>query len=339
MLDSLVKVTLPEMGESVTEGSIVEWRKKAGQWVDEGETIVDVTTDKVDVEVPSTVAGVITAIHGAEGDTIAVGSVLVEIDTSAAKPAGDAAPAAPPRPAGEPELVSPSSYGAAGSGAPPAEKRSTGAAAGGTVSHHARRLAERFGLDLSSVRGTGPDGLILREDVEAAMSAGTLKPAGSNGAAKTNGAPAVAYPPVTAQTKVSEIKGSAATLASYMDQSTTIPTATSFRTLAVGTLEMRRAELNAALKAAGRNEKISFTHLIAYAVVRAAKEQPGMCAAFRREGNKPQRVEAGINLGLAVDSQRKDGSRTLVVPVIKSAATLNFVAFRAAYEDSRRQGA
>ena len=107
MLDSLVKVTLPEMGESVTEGSIVEWRKKVGQWVDEGDTIVDVTTDKVDVEVPSTAAGVITALHGAEGDTIAVGSVLVEIDTKAAKPAADAAEAAPvakPATAGEPEL-------------------------------------------------------------------------------------------------------------------------------------------------------------------------------------------------------------------------------------------
>src|ERR1700691_1345817 len=111
------------MGESVTEGSIVEWRKKVGQWVDEGETLVDVTTDKVDVEVPSTAAGLITAVHGAEGDTIAVGSVLVEIDTSAGKPAGEAAAAAPARPAGEPELVTPASYGAAGSAAPPPEKR------------------------------------------------------------------------------------------------------------------------------------------------------------------------------------------------------------------------
>src|SRR5271154_4417849 len=89
------------MGESVTEGSIVEWRKKPGQWVEEGETLVDVTTDKVDVEVPSTASGVITAVHGKEGDTVAVGAVLVKIDTTAKKPAGDAvAPAAPaPAPA------------------------------------------------------------------------------------------------------------------------------------------------------------------------------------------------------------------------------------------------
>jgi 2-oxoglutarate dehydrogenase E1 component len=338
VLDSLVKVTLPEMGESVTEGSIVEWRKKVGQWVDDGETLVDVTTDKVDVEVPSTASGVITAIHGAEGDTIAVGAVLVEIDTKAEKPAGDAAAPAPVAAnpaAGAPELVTGSSYGAAGNGSAPAEVRGNGTGnLAGTASHHARRLAERFSLDLSSLKGTGPDGLILREDVEAAIAAGTLKPAGSNGAAKSNGAAAVAYPAPPTQAAVTELKGSAATLASYMDQSTTIPTATSFRTISVGTLESRRTELNGALKSAGRSEKISFTHLIAYAIALSAKEQPGMTASFRRdEKGKPQKVEAGINLGLAVDSTRKDGSRALVVPVIKGAAGLNFEQFRLAYED------
>ena len=343
MLDSLVKVTLPEMGESVTEGSIVEWRKKVGQWVDEGETLVDVTTDKVDVEVPSTAAGVITALHGGEGDTIAVGAVLVEIDTTAAKPAGGAAaPAAPPAkaPSGaEPTLVTPAGYGSAGAAAAPAEQHGNGAGAlAGIVSHHAKRLVDRLQLDPSTLKGTGPNGLILREDVESALATGTIAPA-ANGATKgANGAvaapaPAVQYPTVSSQATIVDIKGSAATLAGYMDQSTTIPTATSFRTIAVGTLEARRAELNAAIKAAGRGEKISFTHLIAFALAQTAREQPGMTAAFRRENGKPQRVEAGIHLGLAVDSTRKDGSRALVVPVIKNAGTLDFIAFRLAYED------
>jgi len=320
VLDSLVKVTLPEMGESVTEGSIVEWRKKVGQWVDEGDTLVDVTTDKVDVEVPSTASGVISAIHGAEGDTIAVGAVLVEIDTKAEKPAADAAPAA----------AKPAAPAAA---APAAKAATNGGASAGLASHHARRLAERFALDLSGVKGTGPEGLILREDVEAAMAAGTLKPAGADAGKNGNGAAAPAYPAPAAEAKIVDVKGSAATLAGYMDQSISIPTATSFRTIAVGRLETRRAELNGALKSANRSEKISFTHLIAYAIVQAAKAQPEMCASFRRENGKPQRVEAGINLGLAVDSQRKDGSRTLVVPVIKGAARLSFAQFRAAYED------
>ena len=99
MLESLVKVTLPEMGESVTEGSIVEWRKQVGQWVDEGETLVDVTTDKVDVEVPATASGVITALHGAEGDTVARRARCWSRSTPrAAKPAA-APPPHRPRPA------------------------------------------------------------------------------------------------------------------------------------------------------------------------------------------------------------------------------------------------
>jgi 2-oxoglutarate dehydrogenase E2 component (dihydrolipoamide succinyltransferase) len=172
VLESLVKVTLPELGESVTEGSIVEWRKQVGQWVGEGETLVDVTTDKVDVEVPATASGVIAALHGAEGETVAVGAVLAEIDTTAAKPDGASAPAPAAVPAAAPAAVS----------AKPAA--SAAGPLAGVASHHARRLAERFHLDLTGVKGSGPDGLILREDVEAAMAAGTLT-AGPNGSAPT----------------------------------------------------------------------------------------------------------------------------------------------------------
>src|SRR5215467_12838431 len=78
----LVSVTLPEMGESVTEGSIVEWRKRVGEYVAEGDPLVEVTTDKVDVEVPATVSGVVTKILASEGQTVAVGSALAEIDSS-----------------------------------------------------------------------------------------------------------------------------------------------------------------------------------------------------------------------------------------------------------------
>ncbi|MDQ2872083.1 MAG: multifunctional oxoglutarate decarboxylase/oxoglutarate dehydrogenase thiamine pyrophosphate-binding subunit/dihydrolipoyllysine-residue succinyltransferase subunit, partial [Candidatus Eremiobacteraeota bacterium] len=119
----------------------------------------------------------------------------------------------------------------------------------------------------------------------------------------------------------------------YMEQSLTIPTATSFRTLAVDVMDARRKEFNAGLKTAGRAQKISFTHLIAYALVRAANELPFISYSFRRENDKPARVEPGIHLGLAVDSQRKDGSRFLVVPVIKNAGSLDFASFHAKYEE------
>src|SRR5271166_3837639 len=79
---TLVDVTLPEMGESVTEGSIVEWRKHVGDFVAEGDPLVEVTTDKVDVEVPATASGVVTQIAAREGDTVSIGSLLARIDTA-----------------------------------------------------------------------------------------------------------------------------------------------------------------------------------------------------------------------------------------------------------------
>ncbi len=327
-MQTLVNVTLPEMGESVSEGSIVEWRKKVGDWVDEGEPIVDVTTDKVDVEVPSTASGVITAIHGDEGATVNVGSVLAEIDTTAQKPTDtEVTPSSSKDGLSEDELVTPSSYGARGSADAPAERHANGKR-GGTLSHHARRLVERLHIDASQLSGTGPDGLVLREDVEAAIASGNVGPNVTLSSSK-----GAQHPPVPRDAKITDLKGSVATLASYMEQSLTIPVATSFRTLHVGTMEQRRAELNSALKQAGRSEKISFTHIIAFALARAATEQPAITASFRRAGGKPQKIEGGIHLGLAVDAQRKDGSRFLVVPVLKNAALLDFAAFRDAYED------
>ncbi|HEY6237241.1 MAG TPA: biotin/lipoyl-containing protein, partial [Candidatus Elarobacter sp.] len=236
--ETLVNVTLPEMGESVSEGSIVEWRKKIGDWVDEGDTLVDVTTDKVDVEVPSTASGVVTARHGDEGATIPVGAVLVEIDTTAAKPEGTAASAAAKTAAPsdnvtlsssigapqDPTLVTPASYGLAGSGTAPAERRAGNGKAGGVLSHHARRLVERLHIDASKLTGTGPDGLILREDVEAAVASGKIAFTGGLGSASA--APTVNYPPASADAKVTDLKGSVATLASYMEQSLSIPVAT-----------------------------------------------------------------------------------------------------------------
>jgi multifunctional 2-oxoglutarate metabolism enzyme len=130
------------------------------------------------------------------------------------------------------------------------------------------------------------------------------------------------------------IKGPAAKLVANMNESLTVPTATTFRELPVAVLEQRRRELNAALQAAGRQEKISFTHLIAFAIVQATKQQPVMSHTLLVRDGVPHRVQPeGIGLGLAVDVQRKDGSRGLVVPVIKRAETLDFAGFHAAYEE------
>ena len=99
-------------------------------------------------------------------------------------------------------------------------------------------------------------------------------------------------------------------------------------------LDARRKELAGAIKAAGRTEKVSFTHLIGYALVAAARDHQFITYSFRRdESGAPVRVEPGIHLGLAVDSERKDGTRFLIVPVIRNAGELDFAAFRTTYEE------
>ncbi|MHB8139979.1 MAG: multifunctional oxoglutarate decarboxylase/oxoglutarate dehydrogenase thiamine pyrophosphate-binding subunit/dihydrolipoyllysine-residue succinyltransferase subunit [Vulcanimicrobiaceae bacterium] len=309
MPDTVVQVTLPEMGESVTEGSIVEWRKRVGDFVSVGDPLVDVTTDKVDVEVPATASGVVVRIAADEGQTVAVGSLLAEIDTSQAASSNGHASASsqPPAPPAPP---APSA---------PAPRRAEGAV---RASAQARRVAAKREVDLALVRGSGPSGLILRADVTS-QAAGARRPAGV----------APPSPPVPQGARVTPLRGPAAALVGYMDQSLTIPTATSFRTFVVAVLDARRKELGAALKAAGRAEKVSFTHLIAFALVRAAAELPWITYSFRRDGDQPARLEPGIHLGLAVDAQRKDGTRFLIVPVIKAADTLDFAAFRLRYEE------
>ncbi len=128
------------------------------------------------------------------------------------------------------------------------------------------------------------------------------------------------------------ITGPAARLVANMTDSLSVPTATSFRDISATTLDARRKALNAHFAAGGR--KISFTHLIGYAIVQAAKRFPVMTHAFQDIDGKPHRVDPGaIGLGLAVDVEKKDGSHALVVPVIKHAETMDFATFHAAYEE------
>ena len=145
--------------------------------------------------------------------------------------------------------------------------------------------------------------------------------------------PLTRLPAVPPAAGLSPIKGPAAKLVANMNESLTVPTATTFRELPVAVLEAQRLRLNAGLQAARRPEKLSFTHLIAYAIVQATKRQPVMGHTLAVRDGTPHRVQPeGIGLGLAVDVQRKDGSRGLVVPAIKRADTMDFAAFHSAYE-------
>jgi len=169
----------------------------------------------------------------------------------------------------------------------------------------------------------------------------TAEPADS---ASTPGSPStpapMAGPPATTATPAGAapagavpITGPASRLVANMNESRSMPTATSFRELAVSTLETRRRELNSALRAAARPEKVSFTHLIGYAVARAAERHPALTTVYSEVGGTPQRIPGGTtNLGIAVDVERKDGSRGLVVPVIHDASRMSFARFHQVYE-------
>jgi 2-oxoglutarate dehydrogenase E1 component len=337
--DTLVVVTLPEMGESVAEGTVTTWRKRIGDRVENGEALVDVTTDKVDVEVPAPASGKLTKIIADEGATVKVGGPLAELDTSAS--------AGAPKPgAAHTEATPPTQTDVA----PRSQTTTTSPAAGRDVdaSPLALRAAALRDVDLSRITGSGPGGVIRRADVPSDGAAPlektrtvqtapvvaepiALPPAAALSEVRSR--PAIAQAPtLPADAKLSPIKGPAAALVNYMEDSLSIPTATSFRTISVDTLEVRRRDLNAALRTAGRAEKVSFTHIIGYALACATRDVPVMTWAFRREDGAPTRVEQGCHLGLAVDLLRKDGSRFLVVPVIRDADELDFAAFHTTYE-------
>ena len=147
-------------------------------------------------------------------------------------------------------------------------------------------------------------------------------------AAPTGTAPRSLLP---ASPGLTPITGPAARLVQNMTDSLSVPTATSFREITVDVLDARRRELNAQLAAAGK--KVSYTHLIGYAITRAARELPVMTHAFQDVDGKPHRFDPrAVNLGLAVDVEKKDGSHALVVPVIKHAEGMDFATFHATYE-------
>jgi 2-oxoglutarate dehydrogenase E1 component len=289
----LVDVVFPAMGDSVAEGTLIEWRKAVGDTIHKEETIVEISTDKVDAEVPSPVSGIVAELLVAPDETIPVGTVLARISPMAVTAEASEAVHQP-----EAKPVAPVGNG---------DVNATPVAA---------RVAAELGIDLSSVPGSGPRGRVTKEDV--------LAHAEGNG-----GAPASAPAPPPMKAEDVPLRGPAATLAKFMDQSRSIPTATSFRTLEVDKLDQRRG----ALKAAGR--KISFTHIIAWAIVKAAQEMPVMAHSFEERDGKPFRiVPGGIGLGLAVDVERKDGTRSLVVPVIHDAGGLTFDQFTARYDEA-----
>jgi pyruvate dehydrogenase E2 component (dihydrolipoamide acetyltransferase) len=346
-------VLMPELGESVTEGTVTRWLKKVGDSVELDEPLVEVSTDKVDTEIPSPVAGTLISITAEEDVTVSVGGELARIGTgaAAAKPAPEpqAPPAAQPeaRPAPQPEP--------AAKPAPPAQPEptpapqaqpepapqpraesapTTGAVSRPYVTPLVRKLAAENNIDLSEVSGTGIGGRIRKQDVlsaaqqkEEARQAPVAAPAAAAPAAPKPSAPA----PVPA---LAHLRGTTQK-ASRIRQITAKKTRESLQATAQLTqtheVDMTRiVALREKAKAAfAEREGVNLTFLpfIARAVIDALKVHPNVNASYNEDTKEITYYDAE-HLGFAVDTEQG-----LLSPVIHNAGDLSLAGLARAIAD------
>jgi pyruvate dehydrogenase E2 component (dihydrolipoamide acetyltransferase) len=173
-----VDVVMPQMGESIFEGTITKWLKKPGDKVERDEPLFEISTDKVDAEIPSPTAGVLKEIKIPEGQTVPIQTIVAVIDgaggaAASAPAAAKPAPAPPPQAPAKPAMPPPAPPAAPAPSAPVATPATAAASGTGTERIHSsplvRRLAKEHGIDLASLEGTGSAGRITKEDIEAAI--------------------------------------------------------------------------------------------------------------------------------------------------------------------------
>jgi 2-oxoglutarate dehydrogenase E2 component (dihydrolipoamide succinyltransferase) len=296
---------MPKMGISVSEGTILEWRKQPGDWVEADETIADVTTDKVDVEIPSPASGRLARLLAEAGDTVPVGETIAEID-SAAK-AGEAHP---DEDTGEQEAVAEE---------PAAEESDRS----GFISPVVRRIADKHNVDLDEVEGTGIGGRIRKKDVLAFVDSGAgngqAKPAPvlhSESPYRPDEPKAEPEPerPVTDGERREPMTPMRLAIAKHMVASRhTAAHCTTIVEVDMSRVAARRAELKEAM--ARRGVKLTYLAFVAKATIEAIGEHPIVNASIDGEEIV---YHDDVNLGIAVALD--DG---LIVPVIRQAQRLS----------------
>ncbi|MEN9882230.1 MAG: hypothetical protein RI916_657 [Actinomycetota bacterium] len=306
-------ITMPALGESVSEGTVTRWLKNIGDSVAVDEALLEVSTDKVDTEIPSPVAGTLLAIDVAVDSTVPVGARLGLIGTSGAAPV--AAPAAP-KPA--PVVATPAPVVAAPVVSAPAPV----AAAPLTqpvdayVTPLVRKLANELGVNLANVKGTGIGGRIRREDVESLS-----KPAAPtySAPAPTSAAPSAARPATVA---VSPLRGTTVTMsrlrkviAARMVESLQVSAQlTTVVEVDVTKISRLREKAKSSFEAR-EGVKLSYLPFFAVAVCEALKQHPVLNSSVEGDQITYHGTE---HLGIAVDTERG-----LLVPVIANAGDLN----------------
>lgn len=357
-------VTMPALGESVTEGTVTRWLKAEGDEVAVDEPLLEVSTDKVDTEIPSPVAGTLTKILVAEDATVPVGGDLAIIGgaSAPAAPQAEAAPAAPaptePAPAApapaEPAPAAPAPAPAAPAPAPaPAESAAASAptvapspaptapASGDDSSDAAayvtplvRKLAAQHGIDLGSLQGTGVGGRIRKQDVLDAAEAAKAPAAAEAPAAAAPAAPSAPAAPARAAepAQVSPKRGTTEkmsrlrkVIAQRMVESLQV-SAQLTTVVEVDLTKVARIRDRAKKDFEAREgAKLSFLPFLALAATEALKAHPNLNASV--EGDEIA-YHASENLSIAVDTEKG-----LIVPVVKNAGDLNIAGLARAIAD------
>jgi len=292
-------VKVPDIGEGIAEVELVEWRVRQGDTVVADQALADVMTDKATVEVPSPVAGTVVAIRGKAGEKLAVGSELARLDTAATGAAEGDGHAAPPEATSAPAKTAPTeaprtaTAQAAPAAAPhtPTEKP--------LASPSVRRHARELGVELSQVRGTGPDGRVVHEDVVRHAAGGTAKPAVAQRYVERDGEHA------------SPVIGLRRQIALHMQASLRIPHFTYVEEVDVTDLEDLRAKLNE--RFAGPRGRLTVLPFLMRAIVLAVNAFPQMNARFDDEQGIVTRFDA-VNIGIATQTDAG-----LMVPVVRHA--------------------
>jgi pyruvate dehydrogenase E2 component (dihydrolipoamide acetyltransferase) len=172
----MIDVIMPQMGESIVEGTLTKWLKKPGESVERDEPLFEISTDKVDTEIPSPVAGTLGEILVQEGTTVGINTVVGRINDGAGAPAAAAPPAAPP-PVAKAAAPAPAAPTPAAAVPVTVEPAAMAEETAGPLSPLVRKMARENGIDLSQVRGTGAGGRITKQDLEAHIDGRSAAPA------------------------------------------------------------------------------------------------------------------------------------------------------------------
>ena len=320
------EVTLPALGESVTEGTVTRWLKAVGDSVEVDEPLLEVSTDKVDTEIPSPVAGTLQEIRVNEDETAEVGSVLAVIGSGAAAPAAApeapapkqeapaaAAPAAPAAAPAKEEAPAAPKQEAPAQAAPAAE--SAAPAESGYVTPLVRKLANQQGVDIASLTGTGVGGRIRKQDVLAAAEAkaapAAAAPAPAAAAAPVSGAESSLRGTVQKAPRIRQV------IARRMRESLDVSTQLT-QVHEVDMTKIAKLRLKAKNSFQAQNGvKLTFLPFIAKAVAEALKQHPKVNAAYD-EDKQEITYHNAEHLAIAVDTDKG-----LLVPVISDAGSLN----------------